>query len=191
MLGVIAEHVDLACVDAIEVGAREELRGAPDDGGGLVAGEANERGIDPEDARVLHGGGRAHERDGERRRREVSSRDANELGVVVGCGLEGGDGAGGNRREIGHWRAFMVRDFRRVPAFTGLRRRAAGANVASMKLSDIPFQAIDWAAIAPTEHRGVSGQATWRTVEVTAFPFEGEGRRPLGVVAIWWEVLEA
>lgn len=31
----------------------------------------------------------------------------------------------------------------------------------------------------------------WRTVEVTAFPFEGEGRRPLGVVAIWWEVLEA
>jgi PAS domain S-box-containing protein len=32
---------------------------------------------------------------------------------------------------------------------------------------------------------------TWRTVEVTAFPFEGEGRRPLGVVAIWWEVLNA
>ena len=28
----------------------------------------------------------------------------------------------------------------------------------------------------------------WRDVEVTAFPFEGEGRRPLGVVAIWWEV---
>ena len=29
---------------------------------------------------------------------------------------------------------------------------------------------------------------SWRDVEVTAFPFEGEGRRPLGVVAIWWEV---
>jgi PAS domain-containing protein len=28
----------------------------------------------------------------------------------------------------------------------------------------------------------------WRDVEVTAFPFEGEGRRLLGVVAIWWEV---
>lgn len=28
----------------------------------------------------------------------------------------------------------------------------------------------------------------WRLVEVTSFPFEGEGRRPLGVVAIWWEV---
>jgi PAS domain-containing protein len=28
----------------------------------------------------------------------------------------------------------------------------------------------------------------WRDVEVTAFPFEGEGHRPLGVVAIWWEV---
>jgi PAS domain S-box-containing protein len=32
---------------------------------------------------------------------------------------------------------------------------------------------------------------TWRTVEVTAFPFEGEGRRPLGVVAIWWEATDA
>lgn len=28
----------------------------------------------------------------------------------------------------------------------------------------------------------------WRDVELTAFPFEGEGRRPLGAVAIWWEV---
>jgi PAS domain-containing protein len=28
----------------------------------------------------------------------------------------------------------------------------------------------------------------WRDVEVTAFPFEGEGRRPLGAVTIWWEV---
>ena len=58
MLGVIAEHVDLARVDAIEVGAREELRRVTDDGGGLVAGEANEGGIDQENARVLDGGGR-------------------------------------------------------------------------------------------------------------------------------------
>jgi quercetin dioxygenase-like cupin family protein len=35
-----------------------------------------------------------------------------------------------------------------------------------MRLSDIPFQAIDWSRIAPTEHRGESGVATWRTVEV-------------------------
>ena len=27
----------------------------------------------------------------------------------------------------------------------------------------------------------------WHDVEVTAFPFEGEGRRPLGAIAIWWE----
>ena len=31
----------------------------------------------------------------------------------------------------------------------------------------------------------------WRDVEVTAFPFEGEGRRPLGAVTIWWEVPKA
>jgi len=35
-----------------------------------------------------------------------------------------------------------------------------------MKLTDIPFQAIDWSRVAPTEHRGASGVATWRTVEV-------------------------
>lgn len=28
----------------------------------------------------------------------------------------------------------------------------------------------------------------WRTVEVTAFPLEGHGRRYLGAVAIFWEV---
>ena len=27
----------------------------------------------------------------------------------------------------------------------------------------------------------------WRDVELTAFPFEGEGRKRLGAVAIWWE----
>lgn len=36
----------------------------------------------------------------------------------------------------------------------------------AMKLVDIPFQAIDWARIAPTTHPGAPGMATWRTVEV-------------------------
>jgi PAS domain-containing protein len=42
-------------------------------------------------------------------------------------------------------------------------------------------------------HRRVRYRAldgVWRNVEVTAFPFEGEGRRPLGAVVIWWEVHE-
>jgi hypothetical protein len=32
-----------------------------------------------------------------------------------------------------------------------------------MKLTDIPFGTTDWARIAPVEHRGDSGTATWRT----------------------------
>jgi hypothetical protein len=35
-----------------------------------------------------------------------------------------------------------------------------------MKLEGIPFQTVDWARIAPTEHRGEAGVATWRTFEV-------------------------
>ena len=35
-----------------------------------------------------------------------------------------------------------------------------------MKLTDIPFQTVDWSRITPTEHRGESGVATWRTLEV-------------------------
>ena len=35
-----------------------------------------------------------------------------------------------------------------------------------MKLAEIPFQTIDWAAIAPTIHPGETGRATWRTREV-------------------------
>ncbi len=35
-----------------------------------------------------------------------------------------------------------------------------------MKLHDIPFQTVDWSRIASTEHRGESGVATWRTLEV-------------------------
>ena len=34
-----------------------------------------------------------------------------------------------------------------------------------MKMSDIPFGTTDWASVAPTEHRGESGMATWRTRE--------------------------
>lgn len=34
-----------------------------------------------------------------------------------------------------------------------------------MDLTDIPFGTTDWALIAPTEHTGESGTATWRTRE--------------------------
>ncbi len=33
-----------------------------------------------------------------------------------------------------------------------------------MKLSGIPFQAIDWSTVAPTDHPGAGGTATWRTL---------------------------
>lgn len=32
-----------------------------------------------------------------------------------------------------------------------------------MKLTDIPFDVTDWSTIAPTEHMGETGVATWRT----------------------------
>lgn len=32
-----------------------------------------------------------------------------------------------------------------------------------MQLSDIPFCTTDWSTIAPTEHKGVTGSAFWRT----------------------------
>jgi len=35
-----------------------------------------------------------------------------------------------------------------------------------MKLTDIPFQAVDWSRIPPTEHKGETGLALWRTIEV-------------------------
>jgi hypothetical protein len=35
-----------------------------------------------------------------------------------------------------------------------------------MKLCEIPFQAVDWETITPTEHPGESGHARWRSVEV-------------------------
>ncbi len=35
-----------------------------------------------------------------------------------------------------------------------------------MRMSDIPFEVTDWSAIAPTEHPGETGTATWRTRQV-------------------------
>lgn len=32
-----------------------------------------------------------------------------------------------------------------------------------MKISDIPFGTTDWSQVAPTEHRGETGTAYWRT----------------------------
>jgi len=32
-----------------------------------------------------------------------------------------------------------------------------------MQMSDVPFQTTDWSAIEPTEHRGTTGVAYWRT----------------------------
>lgn len=32
-----------------------------------------------------------------------------------------------------------------------------------MQMTDIPFGTTDWARVAPTEHPGESGTATWRT----------------------------
>lgn len=32
-----------------------------------------------------------------------------------------------------------------------------------MQLSDIPFCTTDWSAIEPTEHKGITGSAFWRT----------------------------
>ena len=37
----------------------------------------------------------------------------------------------------------------------------------------------------PVRYRGLDG--VWRSVEVTAFPLEGQGGRHLGAVAIFWE----
>ena len=34
-----------------------------------------------------------------------------------------------------------------------------------MHISDVPFSVIDWSKVAATEHRGETGQATWRTFE--------------------------
>ena len=38
--------------------------------------------------------------------------------------------------------------------------------ITRVKLADIPFQTIDWSKITPIVHRGETGHATWRTLEV-------------------------
>jgi quercetin dioxygenase-like cupin family protein len=37
-----------------------------------------------------------------------------------------------------------------------------------VQLSDIPFGTTDWSAVEPTEHRGETGRATWRTRQFDA-----------------------
>jgi PAS domain-containing protein len=51
--------------------------------------------------------------------------------------------------------------------------------------------------IALRQHRPAHGRVryrsldgNWRAVEVTAFPLEGEGRRNLGAVAIFWDAYD-
>lgn len=34
-----------------------------------------------------------------------------------------------------------------------------------MKMSEIPFGTTDWSSVDPTEHKGETGMATWRTRE--------------------------
>jgi len=38
-----------------------------------------------------------------------------------------------------------------------------------MRMSGFPFGTTDWSRIAPTEHRGATGTATWRTCQFAAF----------------------
>ena len=71
-----------------------------------------------------------------------------------------------------------------VPGRRGGRLAAAAGRVATGDGAAARADRITGAC----RYRGMDGQ--WRDVEVTAFPFEGEGRRPLGAVAIWWEVHE-
>lgn len=35
-----------------------------------------------------------------------------------------------------------------------------------MKIQDVPFCTVDWSQVAPTEHKGETGVAYWRTLEV-------------------------
>ena len=35
-----------------------------------------------------------------------------------------------------------------------------------MKIRDVPFCTIDWSSVTPTEHRGETGTALWRTLEI-------------------------
>lgn len=35
-----------------------------------------------------------------------------------------------------------------------------------MKIVDVPFHTIDWSTVEVTEHKGESGKALWRTIEM-------------------------
>ncbi len=35
-----------------------------------------------------------------------------------------------------------------------------------MQIQDVPFMTMDWSAVAPTEHPGITGKALWRTMEI-------------------------
>lgn len=35
-----------------------------------------------------------------------------------------------------------------------------------MKIQDVPFNTIDWSTVTPTEHKGETGMAYWRTFEM-------------------------
>jgi quercetin dioxygenase-like cupin family protein len=35
-----------------------------------------------------------------------------------------------------------------------------------MKIENVPFATVDWTAIAPVDHPGEHGTATWRTLEI-------------------------
>ena len=36
-----------------------------------------------------------------------------------------------------------------------------------MKIEDVPFVTTDWSKILPTEHKGETGKAFWRTLEIS------------------------
>lgn len=35
-----------------------------------------------------------------------------------------------------------------------------------MNIQDVPFNTIDWSTVTPTEHKGETGTAYWRTLEI-------------------------
>ena len=45
-------------------------------------------------------------------------------------------------------------------------RRQNPANPNSIKILDVPFMTTDWSSIRPTEHKGETGMAFWRTLEI-------------------------
>ncbi|HET9577766.1 MAG TPA: DHCW motif cupin fold protein, partial [Usitatibacter sp.] len=54
-----------------------------------------------------------------------------------------------------------------------------------MQISDIPFGTTDWSSIEPTEHRGTSGVALWRTRQFGAIRVRMVDYSP-GYVADHW-----